>query len=65
MFQNSVQADNQMTSLLYGKWTASRQSRSRRTGKRSLSLSRGDTLKVEPKAIMMEIRPCHIIRIRF
>lgn len=25
----------------------------------------GDTLKVEPKAIMMEIRPCHIIRIRF
>ena len=65
MFQNPVQAENQMTSLLYGKWTASRQNRSRKRGKSSLSFSRGDTLKVEPKANMMEIRPCHIIRIRF
>ena len=54
-----------MTSLLHGKWTASRQSRSRRTRKRLLSFSRGDTMKVEPKVVMMEIRPCHSIRIRF
>lgn len=30
-----------------------------------LSFSRGDTMKVEPKVVMMEIRLCHIIRIRF
>lgn len=45
MFQNFVQANNQMTALLYAKLNVEKPSNSRGTGKRLL-FSRGDTMLV-------------------
>ena len=61
-FEN-VQANNEMTSLLYGKSTAGRQSRDT-VGNRLLEFSRGDTMLFGLQVVMAEMGwPHHTMRI--